>query len=154
MAITKEFVQNVRGRLEAEPYITTARIARELGVSEVDVVTAMPVPMRKKARPQDLALLLAELQGQSLPERIALHEENVGYVWFIVRPDEEMKNRSVRFFDKQGKHLASLPLQGQGAELRYEKLTEKFGVTPIPRRRACRGCGKCRCGGLGKASGC
>ena len=46
--ITKEFVQSVRGRLESNPAISTADIARELGAREVDVITSMPVPMRKR----------------------------------------------------------------------------------------------------------
>lgn len=145
MAITKEFVQNVRGRLEAEPGISTARLAVELGAREVDVITSMPVQMRKKARPQDFDSILQELGTLAPLPPTAISENDLGYIWFVSRPGEHGKRQSVRFFDKQGGHLFSIQLQGDSGEMAYARMTERFGVTPVPRRIACAGCGKCRC---------
>lgn len=50
MSITKEFVQSVRGRLEKQPDIDFGELARALGASEAEVITALPVAMRVKAR--------------------------------------------------------------------------------------------------------
>lgn len=146
--ITKEFVQSVRGRLEANPSVSTADIARELGAREVDVITSMPVPMRKKARPQDFSSIWHELEAVASTPPLSISEDDLGYIWFVSHPSGGQANqsaRSVRFFDKQGGHLVSVPLTDESDGL-YESMTERFGVTPVPRRSACKGCGKCRCG--------
>lgn len=144
--ITKEFVQSVRGRLESNPAISTADIARELGAREVDVITSMPVPMRKKARPQDFSSIWHELEAVAPVPSLTISEDDLGYIWFVAHPSGNAAARSVRFFDKQGGHLVSVPLSGGEGDGLYESMTERFGVTPVPKRSACKGCGKCRCG--------
>lgn len=50
MAITKEFVQRVRKNIGEHPDLDLGSLARSLGAREADVITALPVAMRLKAR--------------------------------------------------------------------------------------------------------
>ena len=50
MTISKEFVQSVRNSLEKHPEVELDRLARSLNATEADVITALPVAMRLKAR--------------------------------------------------------------------------------------------------------
>lgn len=50
MSVTKELVRNVRRRVAEDPGVLTGQLARELRASEEEVVMALPVAMRKKAR--------------------------------------------------------------------------------------------------------
>lgn len=49
MPISKELVQSVRNSVAENPYMTVARLAEHLNAPEADVVTALPLAMRKKA---------------------------------------------------------------------------------------------------------
>lgn len=57
MAVTKEFVQSVRRRVAEEPGVITGQLARELRAPEAQVITALPVAMRKKASPGDFPVI-------------------------------------------------------------------------------------------------
>lgn len=152
MAITKEFVESVRSRLEAAPGISTARLARELGAAESLVITALPVKMRQKARPEDLEAIWAGLAGHtSLPENRPAAED-LGCIWFVNRPDDAAESHSVQFFDKKGGRIFSVRLSGKDAPEAYASLSGRFGVVPVPKMR-CRGCGQCTCGGARHAHG-
>lgn len=50
MPITKEFVQSVRGNLSKQPEIDFGLLAQSLNATETEVITALPVAMRLKAR--------------------------------------------------------------------------------------------------------
>lgn len=50
MAISKEFVQSVRRSVADQPEVRFDRLARSLKASEAEVITALPVAMRVKAR--------------------------------------------------------------------------------------------------------
>lgn len=152
MAITKEFVENVRGRLTASPGIATSLLAEELGAPETQVITALPVKMRQKARPEDFADIWAGLARLSnLPENGVAAEE-LGAIWFINRPDAAVESHSVQFFNKQGGHLFSVYLNGTDGREAYASLRERFGVVPVPKMH-CRGCGNCTCGSKHKKHG-
>lgn len=145
MPISKEFVQSVRGRLMDNPQISTASLALELGASEVQVITSLPVFMRKKARPQDFGAIWAELGTLTMLPSKHINENELGHIWFVASAEEPAKKHSVRFFDKKGDHLLSVYLDGDKAENAYNALCNRFGVTPVPKRH-CNGCGGCSCG--------
>lgn len=145
MAITKEFVESVRGRLLVEPDISTAKLASELETDEVTVITALPVRIRKKARPQDFAVIWAELGTMAHLPVMPFNEEELGHIWFVSSPEQAPPSHSVRFFDKRGEHIFSVYLDGHEAGSTYNSLCQRFGVTPVPKRH-CRGCGNCSCG--------
>ncbi len=50
MSITRELVENVRRRVAETPGVLTAQLANEFGASEAEVVTALPLHMRLRAR--------------------------------------------------------------------------------------------------------
>lgn len=50
MAISKDFVQSVRRSIEDQPEVGLGNLARSLRAKEADVITALPVAMRLKAR--------------------------------------------------------------------------------------------------------
>lgn len=50
MAISKDFVQSVRKSIEEQPAVEFGVLARALHAKEADVITALPVAMRLKAR--------------------------------------------------------------------------------------------------------
>ena len=152
MAISKEFVENVRGRLEAAPGIHTSILAEEMGSPETLVITALPVKMRQKARPEDFDAIWSGLSELSeLPENCFAAEE-LGSIWFVNRPDAERESHAVRFFDKEGGHLFSVYLNDDQGRESYTLLRERFGVVPVPKMH-CRGCGNCTCGGKHKGHG-
>lgn len=53
MSVTRELVQSVRRRVAESPGLLTAQLALELNASEAEVITALPLPMRKRARVSD-----------------------------------------------------------------------------------------------------
>lgn len=171
MAISKEFVENVRSRIAEDPAVSTHILAEDLGASEVQVITALLVKMRQKARPEDFRPIWQAAQGWSsvrlrgangtqarldklMPPNLS--EEELGYIWFVSKPEHGVENHSVQFFSKAGQHMLSVYL-GQslsgGIDPRdkaaYDHMREHFGVTPVP--RGCQGCGNCTCGGKHKA---
>lgn len=152
MAITREFVENVRERLAASPGISTAHLACELGAPETQVLTALPVKMRQKARTEDLAEILCGLSGLSQLPGSGIAADEIGSIWFVNRPDEAEESFSVQFFNKQGGHLFSARLNGESGRTAYTRLRERFGVAPLP-KKPCRGCGNCSCGAKGHAHG-
>lgn len=151
MALSKEFVAHVRGRLGSEPGISLARLAKELNAAEAHVITALPVTMRKKAKPEDFAAIWAWLKEHQteLPQNPFVKEE-LGSIWFVSQPENTTVPHSVQFFDKKGERLATVCLSKSGDGAAYSSLCEQFGVTPVPQRR-CTGCGNCSCGSKGKA---
>lgn len=148
MTISKEFVERVRSRLEASPGICTTNLAVELGVAESMVITAMPVKMRQKARPEDFDEIWAGLSRLGgLPEK-SLTADKLGYIWFVNRfdaPDDEKGDRlSVQFFDKNGTCLLSVGMNDADGREAYTQLSQRFAVTPVPKIR-CKGCKNCTC---------
>lgn len=59
--ISKELVQCVRNSVAENPYMTVARLAEQLNAPEADVVTALPLGMRKKANLAELEDLWREM---------------------------------------------------------------------------------------------
>lgn len=53
MAVTRELVQSVRQRVADNPGVLTAQLAAELNASEADVITALPLEMRLRAKTDD-----------------------------------------------------------------------------------------------------
>lgn len=172
MSISKEFVEKVRGRLEEEPTVPTGKLASELGVSEAEVIIALPVKMRRKARPEDLKDIWQAVEGW---KNVRLHnssagakgmlgkiipskpsQQELGYIWFVSKPDQGGESHSVRFLSKTGQHMLSVYLGrngNQGIDPRdkaaFEQMRDHFGITPTP-KMGCKGCGKCTCGGKHK----
>lgn len=154
MPLSRELVRAVRERVAAEPGLAPGLLAAELGVPEEQVVTALPVAMRTRARLDDVPAIwaaLAALPGRRVvrgPERATAGEggfpgrrECVGSAWFMAgRPGAEPE---VRFLDAQGRELFTvLPPPGGGAV--FDALRERHGVTPAPKVR-CKGCPHCTC---------
>lgn len=150
MIISKEFVKNVRERLSNEPGISITRLASEMNAAEAHVVTALPVKMRKKAKPEDLSAILAWIcaNGVDMPQN-GFAAESLGSIWFVNHPENKDEKRSVQFFDKTGARLASVWLNNEHDDKTYDSLCERFGVTPVPHMH-CGGCGNCTCGGKHK----
>lgn len=177
MAISKEFVQSVRRRIAEDPALPTDKLAGELNAREADVVMALPTQMRLRARSSDAPAIWESVcaedgiviirapsgtsngaaslrKAESRPpepvrEFLAAGElaAQTGDIWFVSRQDHDAVHRSVRFFDKQGRGLVSVHLDGSDSKDRervYENLRRRFGVTPMPRMR-CRGCTACTC---------
>lgn len=149
MHITKDFVQSVRERLLREPGVSAAGLAQELGATEAQVITAFPVNMRKKARPEDFRAIWAELDGHVGGSLAGFCETELGQIWFVRRGDGQLESRFVEFFGKGGDKLLSIKLGGAQAQAVYTHLCERFGVVPVP-KMGCKGCGKCTCGGKHK----
>ena len=174
MSISKEFVESVRNRIAEDPAVSTYRLAEDLGASESQVITALPVKMRQKARPEDFRAIWQAVEGwhnvrlrggedangQSgqLADLVTpgIPEEELGYIWFVSKPEPETESHSVQFYSKAGQHMLSVYLGQAGQEgvdprdkAAYDQMREHFGVTPVPRR--CQGCGSCTCGGKHKS---
>lgn len=148
MPISKEFVESVRTRLESSPGISTSNLAMELGAAEAMVITAMPVKMRQKARPEDFEDIWAGLSClDCLPEKKFAAEE-LGYIWFVKRPDAPGEAAddalAVQFFDKSGGRILSIPMSDAKGREAYTRLSERFAVRPVPKMR-CKGCKNCTC---------
>jgi putative heme iron utilization protein len=172
MPVTRELVAAVRGRLTAEPDLSTARLAEELRVSEVEVITAMPKAMRLRAGRADFETIWKTARGWRnasvtldalhvdmpraaaaglLPVTPALREMTAS-IWFVSRPLERGgTDHAVRFFDRTGRHIVSVHVGANASgepdketEAGYSALRESFGIIPVPPLR-CAGCGKCSC---------
>lgn len=57
MPLSRTLVQAVRKCVAEEPQIELRLLARELGAKETDVVTALPIAMRRRARKEDFAAI-------------------------------------------------------------------------------------------------
>lgn len=171
MPISKEFVENVRNRIAEDPAVSIYILAEDLDASEAQVITALPVKMRQKARPESFKAIWQTAQGwsnvrlrgadgtQAQMDKLMspiISEEELGHIWFVSKLEYGMESHSVQFFSKAGQRMLSVYL-GQalngGIDPRekaaYDHMREHFGVTPVPRR--CQGCGNCTCGGKRKA---
>ncbi|MDL2314446.1 hypothetical protein LJC36_05650 [Desulfovibrio sp. OttesenSCG-928-C14] len=190
MPITKELVQSVRERVAANPAVPFALLAGELRASEAEVITALPLNMRIRAKNSDFAVIwqaLSALPGVNLcltaPGRVLnqsaplpaggqvgsrfvffdqtsilggfLDLENLGYIWFVSRTEQNIPSFSVQFYDKEGAQLFSVFLkQDEQGGIRpeekelFENMRKEFGVIPKPHNR-CKGCTNCTCNGKG-----
>lgn len=86
----------------------------------------------------------------SLPDRPNWTDQ-LGFIWFVSKPDIHKNSLSVRFFDKKGEHMLSVYLNpGKNGEYNpvhkadYDAMCERFGVIPVPKNR-CKGCRSCTC---------
>lgn len=136
MAITREFVRSVRERLAENPGLSTAKLARELGSAEANVLMAMPVSMRRRARPEDMKALCSHLAGFGRMPDDRVCGKDVGSIWFVARsavlPGAPGQG-SVRFMDKEGRRLGLIPLR----EKEFLPLWERFGVKDVPPKKRC-----------------
>ncbi len=161
MAITRELVRAVRGRLAENPETPTDLLAVELGACEADVLTCLPVVMRRRARLEELAALrerLAALGFFSGPDQ---RGPEVGSIWFVAdffetgtagtgggqTAEYAQRQGSVLFMDTEGRQLCRIPL-GEA----FSPLWGLFGVKDAPPKRRCGGhggssggCRSCRC---------
>lgn len=194
MAVTKELVQSVRSRIAAYPGERIASLASDLNATEAEIITALPLPMRLRARntafeaiwnilcrwkrvviryADDLARPDTATDGRDLsffrdtPSADAdgdgkgaygIRPEAVGFIWFVSKPLRDRDSHSIRFLDKEGRHMLSvyIPSDGFGefdpaAMADYEAMRKSFGVIPVPKHR-CRGCGSCNCNAANDAS--
>ena len=62
MAITRELVESVRRRVAENPEVPTFLLADELQASESEVITALPLNMRMKAKVESLAELWSAMR--------------------------------------------------------------------------------------------
>ncbi len=167
MALSKDFVQAVRSRIEENPAFSTARLAVELGAREMDVITALPLDMRKRGKLDEVEAIWRELQHCGKIESIVPEQakytlpadfmaaipslQDVGCIWFMQIPPDKVNGAcaaeeyAVRFFDKAGEPMLSISLGRDGAKETYAGLCERYGITPVPHIH-CKGCGKCTCG--------
>lgn len=77
MPVTKELVRTVRRRVAEEPGVLTGQLAKELAINEEDVVMALPVAMRKKARKSDFAAIWRRMAGW---KNVSLYSPRLGGV--------------------------------------------------------------------------
>lgn len=178
MAITKELVQSVRQRVAANPEAHIAHLAVELNATEAEVITALPLNMRWRAKNSDFSTIsqivsswdntITVSTGQPGENRVMpgkkpdvgqLREEDLGYTWFISKPLLGQESHSVQFFNKEGRHLLSIYLGRDKsgnldavAREGFEDLRKRFSVKPVPHNR-CKGCKNCTCDGKGKGHG-
>jgi putative heme iron utilization protein len=173
MPITRELVSTVRSRLAAEPGLSTARLAEELRVSEVEVITALPRAMRLRAGKgsfgaiweivrgwRNASVALEDAPRVDLPRAAASGmlpvmaelEETIASIWFVSRALERGGvDHAIRFFDRAGGHIVSVHVGADArgepdeeAKTGYAALRESFGIIPVPPLR-CAGCVKCSC---------
>lgn len=138
MPLTKELVASVRSRVADNPAILTSQLAAELGTSEPEVITALPLHMRVKARTEDFENIWQAIKNW---KNISVHQGNgaekkyfcpvnsssffedaaftgttelnpadVGYIWFVSKPLHDTESHSVQFFGKNGQHMLSVYL--------------------------------------------
>ena len=168
MAITRDLVRAVRGRLEETPDIPTGRLAVELGAREADVLTCLPVTMRRRARLEDELAIRESLAVLGLPPGPDPSGPEVGSIWFVAdhagssqvgtgRAGKDGDGAagysgtqgSLRFLDTEGGLLCHIPL-GEG----FSPMWRHYGVKDTPPKRRCgdsgttheKRCGSCRCG--------
>ncbi|MDL2285774.1 hypothetical protein LJB93_03425, partial [Desulfovibrio sp. OttesenSCG-928-F07] len=75
MPITRELVEFVRQKVAETPNILTAKLAAELGASEVEVITALPLHMRVKAKPDDFEAIWGVVRSWSETEVYGFNEQ-------------------------------------------------------------------------------
>lgn len=165
MSITKEFVTSVRRRIAENPAVLTSRLAEDLRASEADVIMALPKAMRLRADNNNFSAIWENVNtwqnmavdltadGSTHPqERLPNAQQlkkQLGFIWFVSKPLSGRESHSVRFFDKTGKHIVSIytgwDINGrpdQTAKNKYDELSERFGVVPVPPIH-CNGCCGC-----------
>ena len=168
MNITRELVRAVRGRLEKNPDIPIDRLAAQLGAREADVLTCLPVAMRRRARLEDQLAIRESLAVLGLPTGPDPAGPEVGSIWFVAdhaaaghaggvramgeNPSGAAENPgtqgSLRFLDTEGGLLCHIPL-GEG----FSPMWRHYGVKDTPPKRRCgdngtaheKHCGSCRC---------
>ncbi len=170
MPLSKEFVEQVRKRVADDPGVRTEQLAVELDAPESQVIMALPLDMRLRARTSDFEAIWAGAAGwerallspagrtgdaerpSALPGKHFLQDQ-LGFIWFVSNPRSSGESPSIRFFDKQGGHMLSIYLGldaagrlAAGDKAEYEDMRKRFGVVPAPRMH-CKGCGNCTCGG-------
>ena len=59
MSLSRELVHTVRSRIKEKPDLSSAELAMELNATEADVVTALPLNMRMRAKADDLTAIWA-----------------------------------------------------------------------------------------------
>jgi hypothetical protein len=170
MPVSREFVQAVRKRAAEDPGVSLSSLARALHSSEAEVILALPVHMRMRARITDCPAIWERLNerksmlvcrgpegevradfsaclcpGGILPEKSPPAEE-LGSIWFLSRASENEERRSLRFFGPQGQRLLVVHMDAVAAD--FDEMRAFFGVRPVPRKRCggCGGCGRCSCG--------
>jgi len=168
MPLSRELVQAVRDRIAQCPDLPEEQLAAELNAPEADVITALPLSMRRKARLSDLGVIwkraarwknvrisapAATQPPQGLPEAIAEGRLPVRSAWFVSKPVSGMESHAIHMYDEQGSRMLSLYLgrDHNGGicpedKADFDELREHYGVTPKPRMR-CKGCTACTCGG-------
>lgn len=67
MPITRTLVETVRSRIGIDPTLSTKSLARELNTKETDVITALPLSMRRKARPEALEAIWERMSSWREP---------------------------------------------------------------------------------------
>lgn len=78
MSITRELVRSVRQRVADNPGVLTAQLAAEFNASEADVITALPLDMRLRAKTDDFEAIWSCLASwgrmEINPARLADHD--------------------------------------------------------------------------------
>ncbi len=170
MPLTRELVQAVRRRIADNPSASPALLAEQLRASEAEIITALPLGMRLRAKNSafesiwdtvarwpDIVINPARQPARIWPRLPELRTsgqfrpEEIGFIWFVSKPFLDKESHSVQFFTHKGAHMLSLYL-GQNAsgafdkraKADYEAMRERFGVIPVPRNR-CKGCARCTC---------
>lgn len=174
MPLSRELVAAVRARIAERPDIPEAALATELNAPETDVITALPVAMRRRAKASDAPAIVSRASrwkyacaswgaagsGEGLQpgfpivpdasiDRLAMAD--VGSVWFISRPPEKDRSHAVHLYDTGGVRLLSLYI-GCDQEGRvspedkadFKALWEYYGITPQPNIRR-KNCGCSSC---------
>lgn len=165
MAITRDLVRRVRSRVEDDPSVAMGLLASELGATEIEVITSLPVKMRRRCHISDLYPLWRRLErwGDSAScffteggRRLSFKDgakrlEKAGHVWFVSRPckgNGAGGECSVRFYTGDGEELMTVRVNpgAESAAEEYAELFTLYGVKDVPPKKPCRGCSSCTCG--------
>lgn len=136
MSVTRELVRTVRKRVAETPGLPTSQLAEELNAAEADVIMAMPLSMRLRAKTSDLdaiwqgmlawdttivcenkelEALLDDLEQKESAPLVSCRKalpNDIGSVWFVLESSGESdENHAVRIFDMDGKALLSVYLR-------------------------------------------
>lgn len=158
MPLSKELVRAVRSRVEGEPDVSTRLLAAELGASQAQVITALPVAMRTRAKVEDCPHIWQELccipgmrvgviaacasQNDAAGAMPPVQADRIGSIWFMAAT--QTREPAVYFLDKQGGLLVEALLPREAESGAFAMLKKKHGVQPLPKNR-CKGCKQCTC---------
>jgi putative heme iron utilization protein len=116
MSLSKELILSVRRRVAADPGIATAALAAELQTPEAEVVTALPLEMRRHAKVENFAAIWGRIATWK-HTRVSINGSN-GAVSLLpggALPPGRQEGASFRFAAGGSLPLEDLPLWRLGS---------------------------------------